>query len=340
MYQRNVRVAFPTNSTATNLATLNQNKNIVCGYGLNKKFYGINVEPTAFDANQPMITTAFTSTLNYQQCVDEWYGVRNNDTTAPDTFATNTPRHQFGQPWPIQNYYALTTSDNDTFLGGWPTFQEGIKEVDADLTSGTLIMEHTYQPKVGLIKIPIEHINTGLPHGTTAQTKPIVTGMGIIRPRRMDLVKLQSVNQTANETFEIMRMAEQGSNNADSVHFNIQQRIEKSQFFYPANKLESHFPSETQPSVHVGVQPTHALTTTSILNEQSNNSFTDTQAYFEVVAECKIRTAQPTYMPLASVANCRADEEMYAAGASTAAITYVENSTMYRGKYETVALSS
>lgn len=50
--QRNVRVAFPTNSTASNLATLNQNKNIVTAVGLYKKLNATGVKYTAFEDNR------------------------------------------------------------------------------------------------------------------------------------------------------------------------------------------------------------------------------------------------------------------------------------------------
>ncbi|KAL0120457.1 hypothetical protein PUN28_008283 [Cardiocondyla obscurior] len=55
--QRNVRVAFPTNSTASNLATLNQNKNIIYSIGLNKNVDCLPVEYSSFDDSQPMVPT-------------------------------------------------------------------------------------------------------------------------------------------------------------------------------------------------------------------------------------------------------------------------------------------
>ncbi|XP_049777817.1 uncharacterized protein LOC126175228 [Schistocerca cancellata] len=47
---RNPRIAFPTNSSDTELATLNQNKNMITSVGINLKIPGINVKPTAFTA--------------------------------------------------------------------------------------------------------------------------------------------------------------------------------------------------------------------------------------------------------------------------------------------------
>lgn len=333
IFQRNVRVAFPTNGTASNLATLNQNKNIVYSVGLNKKYYGINVEPTTFDTNQPMITTDFTSTLNYQQCVDEWYGVPNNDTTAPDSFFTNTPRHQFGQPWPIQNYYALVTQDNEELNSGWPCLQEGVTTVDADLTAGTCILEKSYTPKIGILKPAVRHIYTGLPSGDDAQntTKRLINGMGIIRGR--DVVITQRDGTVLVETESPLT-----KKNLHTVplsdYFTITQRIEKSQFISCDSIPHDINYGVNQPSIHIGVQPTHALTTSAILNEQSNNSFTDTQAYWEVVCEARVQVRQPTYRPLAQLANTQAGTEMwYIESAGGTPATFGPNSTMYRGLY-------
>jgi hypothetical protein len=151
--QRNVRVAFQTNSTTTELATLNQNKNAICADGLLQYCGGENVAPTAFATNQAMIPTAITTQLpnsSYNQFIDQFYGVQNS---APG-FLTGSPRHQFGIPYILPFYYAVQNSDNDLSLSGWPCLQEYYREFNADETSNTVFLERSYTPKMGLITTP------------------------------------------------------------------------------------------------------------------------------------------------------------------------------------------
>ncbi|MDI4568055.1 MAG: hypothetical protein E7Y34_03125, partial [Mycoplasma sp.] len=53
----NVRIAFPTNSSTTELATLNQNKFLRVAKGLGQNVNGLDVKPTDFSKPQPMIVT-------------------------------------------------------------------------------------------------------------------------------------------------------------------------------------------------------------------------------------------------------------------------------------------
>ncbi|MDI4568093.1 MAG: hypothetical protein E7Y34_03325, partial [Mycoplasma sp.] len=51
------RIAFPTNSSTTELATLNQNKFLRVAKGLGQNVNGLDVKPTDFSKPQPMIVT-------------------------------------------------------------------------------------------------------------------------------------------------------------------------------------------------------------------------------------------------------------------------------------------
>ncbi|XP_046986903.1 uncharacterized protein LOC124562658 [Schistocerca americana] len=106
---RNPRIAFPTNSSDTELATLNQNKNMITSVGINLKIPGINVKPTAFTANAPMETTAIDDKRQFHSIWQSWYGYRNDEAD----FLTKVPAHQFGQPINLKYYYACVSSSKD-----------------------------------------------------------------------------------------------------------------------------------------------------------------------------------------------------------------------------------
>ena len=76
------------------------------GINLNQKIQSVHAQPGGFAAAQPMIATTVTefNQNSYQNWIDNFYGVPNNDKDEPDIFTTQTPRHQFGIPWVAQYY--------------------------------------------------------------------------------------------------------------------------------------------------------------------------------------------------------------------------------------------
>ena len=62
--------------------------------------------------------------------------------------------------------------------------------------------------------------------------------------------------------------------------------------------------AKTQPTLHVGVMPVPALTTSAIDNVTNNNSFTDAQAYFEITCEMEVECALRFTQPFIASINC------------------------------------
>lgn len=282
VYQRNVRVAFPTNSTANALATLNQNKNVIFARGLNKKMDIIPAKYDGFQQDQPMIPNKSVKWKMDLMRDDSrnWYGDEANTETNPVT-----PRHQFGQPDVLQLYAHVLYRKGATH-DGWECLQSHVEESDADATSGGLLCECSYKPVMGLIKTPHRQVN-----------RAHVAGDKVI-PRG-------SHNLSAHQT--VVTLADTGvtsdTNALQPIQSNVTynstvQIIEKSQSVFEG--LFAQPDPQAQDSLHIGVQPTYALTST---NTSVNNSFTDTQAFFEVVAECWVDTSYPTYRPLTTYPN-------------------------------------
>lgn len=297
----NVRIAFPTNASETNLATLNQNKFLRVGINLNQKVQSVNVQPGGFSGTQPMIATTVTefNENSYQNWIDNFYGVPNNDADAPDRFTHNTPRHQFGIPWVAQYYCCPVSQTNDPTLSGWEDFQSQLEEIKVDGPSG-YIAEMDYSPALGLLKAPLQGIWTGLPSTATpetARTIPVNTGAGNTQHRRLETTITNSLNVGVTE------VAVNYNRQPTAANFTMLVPIEKNQRL--VSGITPQFFAKTQPTLHVGVMPVPALTTKAIDNVTNNNSFTDAQAYFEVTCEMEVECAFPTRRALATIANTR-----------------------------------
>jgi hypothetical protein len=110
------------------------------------------------------------------------------------------------------------------------------------------------------------------------------------------------------------------------------QPIEKSQQL--SHGITPMYYAGTQPSLHVGVMPVPALTTSAIDNVTNNSSFSDAQAYLEVTCEAAIECAYPTKRPLATAPNSSMGSEVFQTAASASG-TY--NRTMAYGLFPSVS---
>ena len=308
----NIRIAFPTNASESNLATLNQNKFLRIGKGLNQKYQGVNAQPGGFGASQPMVATSITTfpslTNAYKNWVDNFYGVPNTDDTAPDIFITNTPRHQFGVPWVCQYYFMPVTQTNDPAVSGWEDLQTHLEEIKVDGPAGDIVRME-YSPKVGIIKQPVTSIWTGLPSTADLETTRLLslnTGAGTAKARKIEV----GIKNSAPIEFTEL----QANWKTPNIAYDMVQFIEKSQNLYQGITPSYH--ADTQPTLHVGVMPVPALTTSAIDNTVNNSSFTDAQAYYEVTCEAAIECAYPTKRPLATRLNVSMGAEVFQTNAA------------------------
>lgn len=293
----NVRIAFPTNASTSNLATLNQNKFLRTAVGLRQHNLGVNIKPKSFVADKPMEVEAIEELAedgsDYNEYIKNFYGLPNTE----DDFAKVLPRHQVGMPMPFLTYYSMVTQKDDQQNSGWPCLQQYVKEVEADSTAGETIIHMSYKPSLGFIKQPLENIYTGIPskkEGLTNVTWLEGTGSTNAKVLKIDFSKnLPTTRIEAN--------VEADSDFGIDDRYGLNQIIEKSQCALP-HFAAVDFRPKTIPSVHVGLQPVIALTTSVISNDSVNN-YTDAQAYFEVTCECHVEVGYPTYRPHATKAN-------------------------------------
>lgn len=327
IFQRNVRVAFKTNATTTDLATLNQNKNSIYAIGLLQSLDGVNVKPTGFEDTNPMKCNAIETEngrpkrdkSSFDDWVRKFYGVENDN----ESFSSTIPLHQIGMPFNGEYYYAMCTQKEDPLKSGWPCLQQHYKECDADSTSSKSILSISYQPEIGLLKPAIAPINTGNYVVASQVTQVnVARGVGNHMPRNQ--------HQYIKDGYTTV-YSEAGNKKwtlPASTQFTITELVEKCQQMVVGSN-GSCVP-KTQPSLHIGIQPVPALSSSAIT--QVNNAadkYTDTQCYWEVVCEMVVECRTPTYRPLASIANCKVSERMMQATDSLPNEKY----SMFEGLY-------
>ena len=285
---RNVRIAFPTNSSDSNLATLNQNKDIVVAQGLNKNVKMVDIKYTGFQAAQPMIPTGIETEkdADHTDLLVDLYGSAN--------FADLiVPRHQAGIPTPLPWYGVVPYTDN-TIDEGYPCLQHYYSDVDADSVTGNEIISVEYKPIVGLLNMPHRSVYEGTPtvYSNTLKQRVVI-------PRGSH----QLENHCTTVAYNI-DAHDNPSSNTDSLNsavpvntnpFTIITPIEKSQYIRQGNFQCPG--TQAQDSLHIGLQPVIALTTAA-LQGKSNSSFTDSQAYFEVICEATVNNSWPSPFPL------------------------------------------
>lgn len=314
---RNVRVAFPTNSSGTELATLNQNKDVCYAIGLNKSCNVINVQYLSFQDGQPMIPTDYEidNKNKHQDLNDDLYG------RIWDDDVLTVPRHQMGIPTPLPTY-AMIPYWKMQPEAGYPCFQHFYKNFYGDELTGKAICKVEYTPKMGIIKQPIPIVNYTYPQIKDQVNVPV---QGVAHDFHTTALKIQP--ETGKPTN--LRSLETQTNSAIEWDLNRFDLIEKSQ--YMRHGHNGMLPVEAQPSLHVAVQPTPALDTKA-LSGKSNSNFTDCQAYWEVICEMEVNNQYPTPYPLYNSVHGGVEDMIFRQGA-TSATPLNEFAAMYNGLY-------
>lgn len=315
------RIAFQTNSSNTALATLNQNQFILHAVGLNTSTQGVDVRPTKFKDNEPMIVETIEEIGTksdkdlFADYVKEFYG----DKELP----THVPRHQFGIPYPLKNYFALVCQQYGTTQNpGYECLQSYVNEIRINGPPGEIV-EYNYKPQLGLIKTAIRAVYTGVPSALNgAATLSCPAGAGNSQYRTADFTMSNNQLQGDKETF---------NDTLSSTHsWLITDPIEKSQVLHAG--AFPNFKPKAQPSLHIGVKPVHSLTTANLDDNLNNASFTDSQAYFVVEAACKVRLQYPALRPLFAAANTSPEHQIY--GLPTTDVTHALGKSTIMGLHQ------
>nr|QID88583.1 VP [Ambidensovirus sp.] len=299
--QRRIRVAFPTNSSDSNLATLNQNKNMIIAHGLNKKLDFIPIKYITFKG------TVSHWRISMEMWEPTYYNALNVELYGPttfDSFKMSVPQHQVGitTMMPIYGSMVYRAYEDGTTkrCDGWQCLQEHYKEYIGDDNDGAVLDEVEYVPQQGIVKRPIG----GISRKFTDSMVGMYRGSATTEPR-LHAISINRKGTRDSGSSDAATITEDTSNSQNGYIWeplsNSIQLIEKSQIYY--NGLGPHHYPPVGNSLHVGVQPQPALTTTLLTRSQSNSSFTDSQGYFEIIADIEINTLDMTLRPLARTSN-------------------------------------
>lgn len=352
---RGSTIQFETASSATSLATLNQINDIAVAAALNKTGYGSNVSFTAFTDNKPMIPSKIAKpryhpiTGKYRGMVADYYGMNNSSTL----FDSYIPKHHIGRQTFLYNYFALSTQTASStagtttnLWGGWPCLAKSMQQMDGKTCVNQTVLSSTYAPKMGMIKNPLKSFGIGLPQPNAGSTMNIVTQGNLVAARTASIMKDNAVSESnAGNHGDSMQTSEtliNLSNDNDGQYpqvddYDIYTPIEKSQIsrsgFWGAQ--DPHI----MPSMHIGVQPIPALSSgATILEEQVFNNWTDTRAYWEVIATMNVAEHTPTELPYAAVPNVPPGEVVISLPSSEIPQNYIDpenDHAPYAGLYKT-----
>lgn len=321
VYYRGTTLQFATASSATNLATLNQINDIAVAHALNKTGQGSNVSYTSFDPVQTMIPTGITRPkydavgATYRGMLADYYGVPNNEAVFDDYI----PNHQIGRQTFLYNYWAqnamssIPGSDANAWqFNGWPLLVDKIQQMDGKTCVNQCVLKAQYNPKMGMLTQPLKNFDHGLPFPNVPGPNMIVNCGGHLPNNRHVLLTQPDVpSQTTGAPVLNTEATNAPSNNAATVPtFDLYTPIEKSQIARTGSWGEQD--PHVQPSIHIGVQPVPALTTSATLvNNASDGTWTDVRGYWEVIATMHTKEYTPTSYPWSTQPNVPVGDVIY-----------------------------
>lgn len=320
VYYRGSTIQFKTAETATTLATLNQINDIAVAHALNKSGQGSSVNYSSFNATQPMIPTSIIQPIYgpvnlYRGMVRDYYGSNQSDIA---NFTGDIPKHQIGRQTFLYNYWVQSLTGNATpalpnnlQFGGWPLLADKIEQMDGKTVVNTCVAQMTYSPKQGPLKQPLRTIGHGLPNSVLGA----VPGLSVPNNGRLINSQNAQITTTAIPDSDGQKLSVFAANTnfsndpAADPAFDIYMPVEKSQIIRTGywGQADCHI----QPSLHIGVQPVPALSTESMIPSASQfNNWTDTRAYWEIIATMKVKEYTPTAYPYASAGNVPIGDNM------------------------------
>nr|QVW56805.1 MAG: structural protein [Phylloscopus fuscatus parvoviridae sp.] len=297
---QNIRIAFPTNASTTELATLNQNKFIRYGEALLQNVPTVNGHYTKFKDGNPMVPEQFKTFHidDMKKFMISLYGEGFDRNSVEATWVSVIPNAQFGLPCTLPHY--LMVCNDPEYGEGWPSFQSYCTEINADNITGQVITEMSYKPQAGYLKSPAKAIYTGFPNLKKTDTRNIVLATGPIDARG-------NITMNRDKGGDFMIATGQHTDRTDFGAVTYGNIIEKSQT--SCRGLYEVFSPQTQPSFHIGVQPVPSLTTANLSTPIT--SFTDSQGYFIIETEMIVRCESDTLRPFATFTNCPPHEEIH-----------------------------
>ncbi|GIX77745.1 capsid protein VP1 [Caerostris darwini] len=296
---QNIRIAFPINSSTTDLATLNQNNFLRFGHGLLQNAPTVNAKYLTFKDGNPMIpqTLEVFDRSHVEKLVHTMYGIPWDTNSVAATWASHVPASQFGIPIPLPLYLTVCNDPENGY--GWPALQSLCTELHAENAAGTVLCDVSYKPQAGYLRGTPRSIFTGYPNVKKEHTREITIATGPADPRG-------NISVHRDKGCDPIQTSASHTDRVDPADMSYANLIEKSQFL--CKGMYEAFRPETQPSLHIGVQPVPSLTATKI--GETIENFTASQGYFEVECEMIVKCDTDTLRPFAHFINVPPHEEI------------------------------
>lgn len=292
VYQRNVRVAFPTASSESSLATLNQNKNIMMSVGLNKTGYGFNTKYTVA-ATTPMKPTDVKSLVQADDSAFDaiLYGSGTARTvlgpvTTPGTLtAAGANVHGYFVSLPAyftghvkDAGFAVGTATGLYQIPSFPPLKEYWRELDAADLVGAKIIDYKHTFKFAPLRTENPYFDVGDP-GLGISPNTLSEGFGDFSSGKQ-LHIAGSNTGSHNQLGAVTEVITNRTPSQTNATINRYTPMERSQHL--TRGISGERGASVQPSIHVGVQAVPALTA------GASDTFVNVQAYFDV--ECCLYT--------------------------------------------------
>ncbi|GFQ78556.1 hypothetical protein TNCT_595981 [Trichonephila clavata] len=155
----------------------------------------------------------------------------------------------------------------------------------------------SYNPKMGLLKSPARSIFTGWPNVKKDHSRVMNMSTGPIDPRG---ILTSFIDKNCDPVEANGTPLKRDDPTATLTYGNI---IEKGTMHCKG------FHPQTQPTLHVGIQPVPSLSTRN-MSTGDVTKWTDTQGYFEVEATMVVKCDAPTMRPFANFINVPPHEEI------------------------------
>lgn len=269
VYQRNIRVAFETNTTTSQLATLNQNKNCVVSIGLNKHPW-YRVSGYTFAADNTMIPNDIEQAANVTPPLEQMmYGTNSTGIAV----ANAVPASLCGTPFALNRYVNIGTYVANPIATvppfGYPNITPHLHQFDGADFVGKEICSYTYKPILGHLKRSPDytHYGWGNTDGTSTNS--------VILSNPAETVKTAGMSNTGRSLTDTNIFIKDKS-------FTYTDIIEKKQFGFHIGNTDSY--AKIQPSLSVGVMAVPNMDTGS--NAQGTaEKYTDVQALWDIETE-------------------------------------------------------
>lgn len=295
----NPRVAFQTASTTSDLATLNQNKYVVWGEGLNRLTNGFNFK-WSYDSAKPMkITDAKVSKMStYDAQSSIWYGHKE---MGVDKFAESLPTSFFSLPSILDSYFGVIHQEKrNNGAVGWPVFDQHLKKFEATNLVGKKIIEYSYEPDVGLLNRPPDAYWTGVCDETNSTENFSIQGVHQMQsPHGVNIMSVDTTNEQSSNVYTVEKYWNEGNRSISSDYWNTTFKPHRYHMGIELGHYIQKHPGETaqtqmpvQPSLHVGIMPVPKLTTT--LNTLVPTDWQNVEITWDVTSTIEIGILMPT----------------------------------------------